>query len=68
SLQRTLQWGGRWLAEDGILITFQGSSWKDALEESKDSMRQENLMLSRTISYRLPGMTGERTVLIFSPS
>ncbi|MEJ2024186.1 MAG: 16S rRNA (guanine(527)-N(7))-methyltransferase RsmG [Deltaproteobacteria bacterium] len=68
SLPRILQWGGRWLANDGILVTFQGSSWKDVLEESKDGMRQEKLVLSRTIPYRLPGMTGERTVLIFSHS
>ncbi len=68
SLQNTLQWGGRWLADDGILITFQGDSWKSVLEQSDDMIKRERLALSRTIPYRLPGMTGERTVLIFSRS
>lgn len=66
SLGRTLEWCGPYLAEKGMLVSFQGSSWKKALEESGDIMEREDLVVSRVLPYRLPGKTGQRTILFFS--
>jgi len=66
SLPRALQWCGPYLARKGLLISFQGSSWKEVLEESAEIMREQKLVLSRTLPYRLPGKTGERVILFFT--
>jgi len=66
SLRQTLEWCGPYLAQKGVLISFQGSSWKEALEETGESMRRQELVVSRTLPYRLPGKTGERMILFFT--
>jgi len=66
SLRRTLEWCGPYLAKKGMLVSFQGSSWKKALEESGHIMKRQDLAVSRMLPYRLPGKTGERTILFFS--
>lgn len=66
SLRQALEWCEPYLARKGVLIAFQGSSWRKVLEESGDIMRRQRLVVSRTLPYRLPGKTGERIILFFS--
>lgn len=66
SLHQTLQWCAPYLARKGVLISFQGYAWREALEASLDSMKRLELVVSRTLPYRLPGKSGERVILFFS--
>ncbi len=66
SLRQTLEWCGPHLRRNGVLISFQGRSWKEALKESAEVMRKQKLALSRKLPYRLPGITEERVILFFS--
>jgi len=66
SLPQTLEWCGPYLRKKGLLISFQGKSWKAALKEGIEVMRKQNLTLTRELPYRLPGMRGERVILFFS--
>jgi 16S rRNA (guanine527-N7)-methyltransferase len=66
SLRQTLEWCGPHLRRNGVLISFQGRSWKEALKESAEVMRKQKLVLSTELPYRLPGVAGERVILFFS--
>jgi 16S rRNA (guanine527-N7)-methyltransferase len=66
SLPQTLEWCGPYLRKNGLLISFQGRSWKAALKEGTEVMRRQKLTLSRELPYRLPGIRGERVILFFS--
>lgn len=66
SLPKIIEWSGPFLSATGTMVSFQGSSWKDAMERSCEVMKEQDLVLSKSISYSLPGRAGERIILFFS--
>lgn len=65
-LRHVLEWCGPYLGRNGVLINFQGGTWKMALKECNDAIKRQRLVLSRKLPYRLPGKAGERIILFFS--
>jgi 16S rRNA (guanine527-N7)-methyltransferase len=68
SLRQTLEWCGPHLERNGLLISFQGKSWRKALDQGHHVMKKQGLVLSRTLVYTLPGTSAERVILCFSKS
>lgn len=64
-LRQTLKWCAPHLAPEGMIVNFQGSHFEDALVESAEFMQQEDLTLSKSIPYVLPGKTSQRHLLLF---
>lgn len=64
-LSQVLRWCAPYLKEDGILLDFQGSQYRKALEESSRALKTSGLILRHTLPYTLPGMASTRHVLIF---
>jgi len=66
SLSQIIEWCGPLLSAKGVLVSFQGSTWKKALEESADAIIKQKMILSERLTYKLPGKTAERNILLFS--
>jgi len=60
-----LKWCPPHLAPGGYLVTFQGSQFKDALENEADTIKASRLLLHKIIPYALPEKGSQRNILIF---
>jgi 16S rRNA (guanine527-N7)-methyltransferase len=64
-LPLVLEWCAPHLAEEGMIVNFQGEQFQKSLEDSSDVISQQGLFLYRTIPYSLPGKDSQRNILIF---
>ncbi len=64
-LPQTLAWCAPYLLNEGLLVSFQGSRFKDALAECSEDMEKYRLVLLKSIPYSLPGKCLQRHILIF---
>lgn len=62
-LDQLIEWCSPYLKEEGVLVSFQGSLWKDHTEGCSGIMTKHHLALSKALPYKLPGEKGERAVL-----
>ena len=64
-LPQVLKWCAPHLASGGLIISFQGSHFEDALERASGIIKDQRLLLHKTIPYSLPGKDSQRNILIF---
>jgi 16S rRNA (guanine527-N7)-methyltransferase len=64
-LPRVLKWCAPHLAEEGIIVTFQGEQFQKSLDDSSGVIAQQRLFLHRIVPYALPGKDSRRNILIF---
>ena len=64
SLDQIILWCAPLLSQEGILITFQGSHLDQILEDSQDIIKEQDLILLKTVSYTLPGKKAPRRHLL----
>jgi len=64
-LPQVLKWCAPHLASGGLMISFQGSHFEDALEKASGIIKEHSLLLHKTIPYTLPGKNSQRNILIF---
>jgi len=63
SLPQLIEWCAPCLKEEGVLVSFQGTSWKEHVEGCSEIMARHHLVLSRSLPYSLPGENRERAIL-----
>jgi 16S rRNA (guanine527-N7)-methyltransferase len=64
-LPQTLAWCAPHLKSGGLIFRFHGSRFEKALKEGAEVIRSHQLVLSKTVPYRLPGKDSMRHLLIF---
>jgi 16S rRNA (guanine527-N7)-methyltransferase len=64
SLEKTIIIGHSFLGSKGVLITYKGSKVEQEIKESETVMEKLHLRISKTASYSLPGIEGERYLLV----
>lgn len=64
-LPQVLEWCAPHLTSGGLMISFQGSHFEDALEKASGIIKEHSLLLDKTIPYTLPGKDSQRNILIF---
>jgi 16S rRNA (guanine527-N7)-methyltransferase len=64
-LPQALTWCAPNLTAGGLLMSFQGSQFENALRASSDVMEKEQIFLSTVFPYKLPGKEPQRHLLIF---
>jgi 16S rRNA G527 N7-methylase RsmG len=66
ALPHLIEWCAPRLREEGVLVSFQGSSWEAHLEGCSENLARHHLVLSRSLPYSLPGGNRERAILFFT--
>lgn len=64
-LPQTLTWCAPHLKPGGMILTFKGSQVEKVLKEGSDVIHEHELVLDKTVPYRLPGKDSIRHLLIF---
>jgi len=64
-LPQVLKWCAPHLTSGGLMISFQGNHFEDALEKASGVIKDHSLLLHKTIPYTLPGKDSRRNILIF---
>lgn len=64
-LPQVLSWCGPHVVPGGLIVNFQGSHFKDALERGTNIIKEHRLLLYKIIPYYLPGKASQRNILIF---
>jgi len=67
-LNQVLKWCAPHLQPGGVVVNFQGSEFEGAVEESREVMKEQGLLLDPALKYKLPTKTLERNVLFFRKS
>jgi 16S rRNA (guanine527-N7)-methyltransferase len=64
-LTRTLAWCSPRLSPEGFLVCFLGVSAQKVLDESREIMEGEGMVIQEVIPYSLPGSKGKRHTVFF---
>jgi 16S rRNA (guanine527-N7)-methyltransferase len=64
-LPQTVEWCAPHLLSGGLMVSFQGDQFKNAIKESSRMMRAQRLFLHKSIPYTLPAKGTRRHILIF---
>ncbi len=63
-IPQAMDWCCPHLSSGGLFVNFQGSDFKEVLKGCSNSIKENQLVLARTLPYVLPGGK-ERNILIF---